>query len=214
MSSIQFVFYNWYRFVLHSYDDVTAIKNILDHSWDGVLFTNDMTVNYFNKGKKAEERLGSTLDVVRSHSPVFFFPKHSILTWLFEMKVEACKESGLTYYWAMKYSQKLIRSKSKYPKKLAINNILAMLQILCIMYSIAVFAFVLELLSRKHKRIRTFLDYVTYWMCRVVITIQLLHCTLHLCTNTFWNKAIFSDELKWYCFHSVMIYYMHKIALN
>lgn len=153
---------HYFRFVMHSKDDVTAIKSLLARKWDGILFTNDLTINYFNMIKKTWYQLGYTLDVVRPHTPVFLFPKHSILTWLFNRKVEACNESGLISHWAAKYNPKRLKIESKKPKKLAINNILAMLQISFVMYSIAVSVFVLEIMSRSHNRIKRFLDFLTY----------------------------------------------------
>lgn len=136
---------------MHDEDDVTSIKNLFKRKWEGVLLTNDLTVSYFNMQQRFGARLGYTFDIVRLHTPVFFFHKQSILTWLFDTKIQACNEAGLTYYWASKYKRKHLKNKTKQPKKLAINNILAMLQISFFMYAVSICTFLLELLSRRYK---------------------------------------------------------------
>lgn len=111
---------------------------------------------------KSWRQIVSTSDVVRQHTPVYYFNTHSILTWMFNRKIEACNESGLTYYWSIKYTMKTNRNKEKKPKKLQITNILVILQISAIIYTIAFIVFIFELLSRSHRKIKTIVDYLTY----------------------------------------------------
>lgn len=104
----------------------------------------------------------STRDVARSNYPVFFFHKHSILTWMFNRKIENCHESGLISHWIAEFMDERKRNKNKEPKKLGIANIMVMIQITGIMYMIASIVFILEVLSRANEHIQNIIDYLTY----------------------------------------------------
>lgn len=103
-----------------------------------------------------------TRDAVRPIAPVFFFNEHSILTWMFNRKIEQCLESGLILHWTSQYQKPRIKDKHKEPKKLGVHGILAMLEIAAVLYSIAFIIFIMEILSHEHGHIRRFLDYLTY----------------------------------------------------
>lgn len=128
----------------------------------GVLFSFDFIINYFNSMKKPHRRITYTHDVVRQHNPVYYFRKHSVLTWMFDQQLLACTESGLISYWASKYQCERKKNKGKEPKKLEIHNISIMLQISIVMYAFASVVFVLELMTPYHRHIKNFLDFLTY----------------------------------------------------
>ena len=143
-------------------DVYTAIKNTINGEWEGVIFTNYVTLNYFNLMEKAWGRIGHTRDMARSFDPSLFFNKHSILRWMFDRKIGMCRESGLTSFWAARYRPKHNENRQIELKRLSIQNILAILQITAAMYLIAFMVFLLELFSYENKRIRKCLDYLTY----------------------------------------------------
>lgn len=145
-------------------DVYTAIKKTINGEWEGVIFTNYVTLNYFNLMEKAWGRIGHTRDVARSFDPSLFFNKHSILRWMFDRKIGMCRESGLTTFWAARYRPKHNEDRQIHLKRLSIQNILAILQITAAMYLIAFMVFLLELFSYEHKRIKKCLDYLTYWI--------------------------------------------------
>lgn len=153
---------HFYRIFEQHTDVYTAIKNISNGEWEGVVFTNYITLNYFNTIEKSWSRIGHTHDVARSFNPSLFFNKHSILRWMFDRKIEMCKEAGLISHWAARYLHKQDEDRQRKLKKLSIQNILAILQITAVMYSIACLVFLLEILSCEHDCIKKFLDYFTY----------------------------------------------------
>lgn len=130
--------------------------------WDGLVFTNDVSVNYFNLVYKPKPRVDYTKDVIRTNAPVFYFNEHSILTRMFNRKMEICTESGLILHWTAQYENSRQIDKQRKPKKLSIHGILAMLEITAVLYLIAFIIFLMEILSHQHGRIKQFLDYLTY----------------------------------------------------
>lgn len=130
--------------------------------WDGLVFTNDVSVKYFNLVYKPKPRVDYTKNVIRTNAPVFYFNEHSILTWMFNRKIEICDESGLILHWTSQYESSRKIDKQRQPKKLSIHGILAMLEITAVFYSIAFIIFLMEILSHANRRIKGFLDYLTY----------------------------------------------------
>lgn len=149
--------------VMEQHTDVyTAIKYILSGDWEGVLFTNYVTLDYFNLIEKSWGKIGHTRDMARSFDPSLFFNKHSILRWMFDRKIEIFNESGLISYWAARYRSKRTNDRQGKLQKLNIQNILAILQITAVMYLIAFMVFLFEILSYEHRGIKKCLDYLTY----------------------------------------------------
>lgn len=143
---------------------MVALGKLSHGEWNGVVFTNDLTVNYFNHLDKSWPKIDYTRDVVRANNPVFFFQKHSILTEMFDRKIELCQESGLVFHWVAQFKHNWKKHKQKQPKKLGISGIMAMLEISAVLYLIAFLVFILEILSQKHQRIRRLLDFLTHWV--------------------------------------------------
>lgn len=129
---------------------------------DGVFFTNGLTVNFYNMINKSWRHIRYTRDMARIHTPVFYFRKSSILTSMFDRKIELCNESGLMIHWIANYSAKPHRSEFSKPSQLGIASIMAILQISAIMYLIAIIVFVMEVFFHKNEYIRKFLDFFTY----------------------------------------------------
>lgn len=143
-------------------DVYTALEKILNGQWIGVVYSNYITVNYFNLMEKSWDRIGYTQDLARLFNPTMFFNKHTILMSMFNQKIEMSKESGLISYWAAQYRHQPTGDRQRKLKRLSIQNILAILQITAVMYSIAIMVFLLEILSNEHEAIRKCLDYLTY----------------------------------------------------
>lgn len=161
--TVIFGFFFLDRLIEQHSDVYIAIEKLRSGEWDGVVFTNEITINYFNLMNKSWNRIGYTRDKARLFPPVLFFNKHSILTYMFNRKVEICNESGLTSYWWRKYHQDNPKNnKEKKLKKLSIQNILAILRIAASLYLVAFIVFLLEIVSHQHKFIKKCLDYITY----------------------------------------------------
>lgn len=142
-------------------DETTGLQKISSGEWEGVFLTNDFIAGYFNM--KSKTKIETTHDKVRIASPVFYFQKTSILTAMFNQKIEICQESGLILHWHAEYSQKQKKkNKNKSPKKLEIVNILAMIQISAVLCLVSFIVFIMELVSPANQNIRRFLDFLTY----------------------------------------------------
>lgn len=141
---------------------MVALKKLSCGEWKGVAFTNDLTVNYFNYVSRSSPPIDYTRDILRANNPVFFFHKQSILTTMFDRKIELCLESGLVFHWVRKYMHNKRKNNQKEPKKLGISGIMAMIQIAAVSYLAAFLVFLLEILSQNNVRIRKYLDFLTY----------------------------------------------------
>ncbi|XP_055300291.1 uncharacterized protein LOC129567447 [Sitodiplosis mosellana] len=155
-------FNNSKRLVEHDYDAITALRKLSNGDWKGLVFTNDVTINYFNLKNKFKRRVSNTRDIVRPITPVFYFNKNSILTEMFNRKIENCRESGLISHWTAPYKHKRKRDKHKKPTTLDVPHILAIIQISAFLYLIAFIIFVVEMISYKHERMRRCLEFFTY----------------------------------------------------
>lgn len=139
-----------------------ALENLLNGTFKGVIFSNDVVINNFNWREKTWHIVHHTRDIIRPVTSVFYFRRNSILTWMFDRKIEICIESGLTNHWISKYKQKPKNSKYRKPSKLKLNHIIAAIQISVVMYSIAFIVFLLEVFCTTHTFIKDILDYLTY----------------------------------------------------
>lgn len=168
LNSFRHFFFKWKsiyftdRFVRHDYDPVSALHKFSNGEWDGVHYINDVTVNYFNSMLKHKRPIGYTRDIVRHVTPNFYFHKLSILTWMFNQKIQTCLELGLVSHWKAKYQRNRKQKKQRYPKKLRISNILAIVRISAVFYLIAFIVFVMETFGRRNRCIKKVLDYLTY----------------------------------------------------
>lgn len=127
-----------------------------------IVYTNDITVNYFNMKNKSKYRIETTRDHIRQVSTVFFFNKNSILSHLFNQKIYICQESGLTFHWLSKYKSDHKNKEFREPRKLGIQNIVAVLQISAVLCVISIIVFVLEIMSTHNATIKKFLNFLTY----------------------------------------------------
>lgn len=150
------------RLVLLEYGDFISLEKLLNGELDGVYFINDVGVNYFNSLKNSWRRIGHTRDIVRPHTPVFYFRKNSILTWMFDRKIEIFNEAGLTMHWIAKYQPKQRKSKFKKPTTLKISGIITILEILIILFLLAFLIFLMEIFAGANGYIRKVLEYLTY----------------------------------------------------
>lgn len=83
----------------HDYGDFIAMKKLQNGELQGVFFSNDVAFNYYNMINKSWRRIKHTRDILRPHTPVFYFRKSSVMTGLFDKKIEILNESGLTIHW-------------------------------------------------------------------------------------------------------------------
>lgn len=161
-SKYHFQICNVFSYATHDYDLLTALGKLTSGEWDGVVLTNDLTVNYFNYISRSPKRIQYTRDLMRLQNPVFFFRKNSILRNMFNIKIEFCQESGLINHWVAKFKHNKNKNKHKKPKKLGIPNILGIIKISCVMNLFSCIVLSMEILSIANKTVKRFIDFLTY----------------------------------------------------
>ncbi|XP_031623054.1 uncharacterized protein LOC116340609 [Contarinia nasturtii] len=154
--------FNTERLIPVDHGDFEGLENLWNGQSEGVFFSNDLCVFYFNFIKNSWHRISTSRDVVRPHTLVFYFRKNSILTWKFNRKIERCDQAGLITHWISKYRQKPKEAKYKGPSKLKMVHVIAILQISAIMYLIAFFVFLMEIFAYEDGYIKKVLDFLTY----------------------------------------------------
>lgn len=147
------------RLLRHDHQVLIALEKLTSGEWDGVAFGTDIIANYFNLVSKSQRQIESIR--VRTLAPVFLFRKNSIVSQLFNQKVDTCLESGLTFHWLAQFNRER-RKSPRLPKKLGLVNVIAILQIFTVLCLFSLFVFVLEILCHECYVIEIFLNYLTY----------------------------------------------------
>lgn len=147
------------RLLRHDHQVLIALEKLTSGEWDGVAFGTDIIANYFNLVSKSQRQIESIR--VRTLAPVFLFRKNSIVSQLFNHKVDICLESGLTFHWLAQFNRER-RKSPRLPKKLGLVNVIAILQIFTVLCLFSLFVFVLEILCHECYVIEIFLNYLTY----------------------------------------------------
>lgn len=148
------------RLVKHDGSIYNVVEGLSKGKYVGVTFTCDMIVNYFNS--RTEHRLVDYTDMIRPFTPMFFFPKNSVLISIFNRKILICQQAGLVNYWYGKYTVVHKKKKRGKIRPLDIPSVLTILKISAAMYFVAFIVFVLEVLSDRFECIRNCLDFITY----------------------------------------------------
>lgn len=156
----EIVLFKLSRFVIHDGSIYNVLEGFSNGKYDGIIFTVDMIVNHFNS--KSENRLIDYTDMIRPFTPMFFFPKNSVLIAIFNRKILICQQAGLITHWYGKYTNVRKRNKQGKIRPLDIPSVLTILKISAFMYFIAFTVFVLEVLSERFECIRNCLDFITY----------------------------------------------------
>lgn len=134
---------------------------------DGVTYSNNLQVKYFNRLNSPTFTLHSTKDRLFLMPVVIYFPKCSVLPNLFNNRMIFYREFGLIEYWTQQYTDSRSQLQSqKYekplPKKLNIKNIIGIVEIYLVLLLLSGLVFIFELLSVKFAILKCFLDYLTY----------------------------------------------------
>lgn len=131
-----------------------------DLNW--VAFTNDLSYKYFNLLFSPNRRLGITKDRMFMYTPVIYFHKPSVLKDPFNRQLEKYHEAGLIEFWVRKYIDDRKIKTTKIPSILQMGSLMIFFQIIIIMYVISFIIFVSEVISVRFRRVKCFLDYLTY----------------------------------------------------
>lgn len=151
-----------FRIDIVNVDILTKLERFHDSDINGVVLSNYMSWEYFNLVNSPHRRLGFTLDRLFMYCPAFYFPKKSVLRRIFNEELHRLQETGLIEHWMKKYMDERKMIPNQRPQKCQISRISAAFEISFVMYSISVFIFTLELLSYRYRRIKIFIEWLTY----------------------------------------------------
>lgn len=149
--------------MLSNLDTLAFLENYADSEIDGVVFSNELTQEYFNLMSSSRRRLSFTTTPFMMYTPSFYYSKKSLVKELFNKQLQRLHEYGLIIHWKKRFSDGHNSKLSKnVPKKLKIEHIFVAFQIVTVIYLISFIAFILEIISVKCRRMRYVLDYLTY----------------------------------------------------
>lgn len=151
------------RYILYSHSQHIAFQQMRDNEVNGVVYSNNMQVGYFNL-LNSNRRIQMTKDRLYLMPVVIYFPKDTILQPLFDSKLRLFAENGLLDYWCKKYSDE--RTESKYQKRepmpLEFENIVGLLEICSVLIAVSSIVVWLEVVSLKLNILKHSVEYFTY----------------------------------------------------
>lgn len=136
-----------------------------------VAYIHERTKNYFNhinvrSFNDAQRRLDYTKDRVFLISLSFYFEKNSRLRARFNRCLRFYNQAGLINHWAKQYTENDKKLTGKFETKnipqLKLQNITALLAICGCIYALSIVVFLLELLTRRFKALKSCIDFITY----------------------------------------------------
>lgn len=138
------------------------LRDFYDSNINGVALATEVLQQAFNF-ENPLRRLGFTKDRLFMFSSVFVFRKKSMLTRVFNEKLQRLQEFGLPELWKKnRVIEQKVRAKKTEPTKLGLDNVMAAFQICGVLYVISIFVFIMEIISGKFPRIKYVLDFLTY----------------------------------------------------
>lgn len=143
---------------------MSIIKTLYDENIEGVVLCNDLQQKVFNLRNAPHFRVGFTKNQLFKFSPVFIFRKKSMFRRMFNDKITMLQESGHIEFWTKNYTDnRAPKTKVNQPaKQLRMGNIAAVFQICGAIYLVSFVVFIMEIMSKRCKRLKQFIDYLTY----------------------------------------------------
>lgn len=136
---------------------------LYDENIEGVALSTDLNQRSFNLENSPNRRIAFTRDRLLMYSPVFLYPKKSMLRDAFNNQLLKLRETGLIEFWIRSYGDdRKEKTKQRDPSTLRIENIIAAFEICGILYLISLIVFIFEMISSKCRIIKRALDFLTY----------------------------------------------------
>lgn len=155
--------HNLYSIEFTPGDFSTNLPYLYESNSDGVAFVTDLTQRSFNIKYAPARRLEFTKDRLYMFSPVYLYPKRSLLISVIDHQLQLLREAGLIRFWiATSTDDHKPNPKQREPTKLQIENVLAAFQIVALMYFISFIVFIIEIKCANYPRIKYVIDYLTY----------------------------------------------------
>lgn len=152
------------RHLAYNYSQQTVFRQVYNKELSGAVYCNDFQVKYFNL-LNAPVVLQMTKDRLFLMSVVIYFNNVSILQPIFDQEMMALDDSGLIRYWIGQFIDQRSQSKSytqRIPKKLTIQNVLAIFEICSVLMVICLLVFVLEKVGMRFKWLKKLIESITY----------------------------------------------------
>lgn len=153
------------RYLIYTYLQEKAFRQMHDHEIDGVVYCNDMQVNYFNLLNSPNRTIHFTKNRLYLMPVVFYFPKRTILKTVFNDKIRQYAEAGLIEYWVRKFTddQSLSqRYQQRDPDKMKPKNIAGIGQICCLLIVFSSMIVLFEILAVRSTILKRIIDFLTY----------------------------------------------------
>lgn len=122
-------------------------------------------MNYFNLMNVPLRRLQMTKDRLFLMSIVIYFNHVSTLQPIFDDELMSLTDSGLIQYWTREFIDGRSHTKNymqRVPKRLDIQNVLAIFEICSGLLAFCLLVFVLERFGTRFTVLRTFIENLTY----------------------------------------------------
>ncbi|KAI8119049.1 hypothetical protein CVS40_9368 [Lucilia cuprina] len=116
---------------------------------------------YYNYMNSNISTLTYVEETIYSYPFVMFFKKHSLLRTIVDRKLKIFSDAGITSYIAKRHTRSKFQSMnsgSQFVSRLTNENLKGLYHICGAMFLISIFVFLLELLTRKSKRLQKIMD--------------------------------------------------------
>ncbi|XP_037046524.1 glutamate receptor ionotropic, delta-2-like [Bradysia coprophila] len=163
-SSLDEFYFDRSRHLTYNYSQQRIFQQVFDRELTGAVYCNDLQMKYFNLLNPLR-RLQMTKDRLFLMSVVIYFNHVSALQPIFDQELLLLTDSGLIQYWAQEFTDGRLDSKKnrqRIPKKLNIQNVLAIFEICLGLLTICLLVFVLEKIGTRFTWLRNIIEKLTY----------------------------------------------------
>ncbi|KAG4073596.1 hypothetical protein HA402_000820 [Bradysia odoriphaga] len=164
-SSLDEFYFDRSRHLTYNYSQQRIFQQVYDRELTGAVYCNDLQMKYFNLLNVPLRRLQMTKDRLFLMPVVIYFNHVSTLQPIFDQELLLLTDSGLIQYWAQEFTDGRLDSKNhrqRIPKKLNIQNVLAIFQTCSGLLAICLFVFVLEKFGTRFTCLRNIIENLTY----------------------------------------------------
>ncbi|XP_065368914.1 uncharacterized protein LOC135961345 [Calliphora vicina] len=119
--------------------------------------------NHYHFKNRSIHSLIPVAETIHSYQCVMYFNKHSFLPDSFNRKLKLFTDSGITSHIAQKYihsNSKSMTTQSQDVSRITFDNLRGLFYICGMLFQTSIFLFVLEMLTKKSQRLKTFMDWL------------------------------------------------------
>lgn len=139
-----------------------ATVNLRDEEFRGVYLTHGRAISYENMLYFRKQKILRTKEHMQMLPMTILLRKYSCLRRSFDFHISALRTSGLIDYWEEIYPDAIKKIEDKKSEKLKIGQIVGVIEVCGVLYTISLLIFILELMTLKHGRIKTFIDFFAF----------------------------------------------------